>query len=156
MMMKQLFPLFMLLIAFIMGAGSVNAQQRIDKQRLTREQLAEVQAKHIAKEMNLDEATTQKYVKTYCDYQQEIWALGPRSGKSKRSSAGQMNDVETDKAIKERFEMSQKILNIREKYYGKYREFLTPMQIKRAYGLEKKMMNRLSASQRKSRMNRNK
>ena len=48
------------------------------KQRISREQMAEAQAKHIAHELALDDATTQKFVTTYSEYQKEIWALGPR------------------------------------------------------------------------------
>lgn len=46
--------------------------------------------------------------------------------------------------MKERFAHSQKILNLREKYYGEYSKFLTQKQIQRVYQLERQMMQRLS------------
>lgn len=55
-----------------------------------------------------------------------------------------MSDEETGQAIKDRFAHSQKILDIREKYYSIYSEFLTQSQIQRVYDLERQMMKRLS------------
>ena len=46
--------------------------------------------------------------------------------------------------IKSRFAHSRKILDLRQKYYGIYSEFLTQKQILRVYVLEKQMMNRLA------------
>ena len=114
-------------MAFALNA---NAQQtnnvQTDRQRMTREQLAEVQARHIAKAVGLDEAMTQKYVETYSDCQKEIWALGPRM---KRGA-----DIE------QRFERSRKVIDIREKYYNKYKKFLTLEQIQKAYNEERRVM----------------
>lgn len=55
-----------------------------------------------------------------------------------------MTDSETEQAIKERFERSQRILNIRQAYYAKYSEFLTQPQIRQVYELERQMMIRLA------------
>jgi len=111
------------------------------KQRMSREQMAEAQAKHIAHELALDDATTQKFVTTYSEYQKEIWALGPRFHGKKHQT--EMTDAEAEKAIKDRFEHSEKILRIREKYYKEYCKFLTQKQIQRVYELEQKTMKRL-------------
>ena len=51
--------------------------------------------------------------------------------------------TETKKSIKDRFEHSEKILKIREKYYKEYSKFLTQKQIQRVYELEQKTMKRL-------------
>ena len=40
--------------------------------------------------------------------------------------------------------MSEKILNIRQKYYKKYSQFLTQQQIQRVYELERQMMKRFA------------
>ena len=54
-----------------------------------------------------------------------------------------MSDKESEQTLKNRFEHSQKILTIREKYYKKYSEFLTQKQIMRVYEIEKQMMKKL-------------
>ena len=136
--MKSIFRI--LLFAMAMTTCSVSTYaQKDSRQRMTREQLAETQAKYIAREMALDDTTTEKFITTFCRFQQEIWALGP---KPKREGPNR-TDAETEQMLKERFARSQKILDLRKKYYVEYSEFLTQKQIERVYQLEKGMMNRL-------------
>ena len=130
-----------MVIAIAMLFSSINmSAQSNNQQRLSREELAEKQARHIAHELALDDATTQKYVATYCAYQKEVWALGPRV---KRHSSANATEAEAELANKARMEQSQKILDLREKYYKEYSKFLTQKQIERAYELEQQVMRRL-------------
>ena len=108
-----------------------------EKQRMSREQLAEKQAMHIAQELAFDDATTQRFIETYCACQQEIWALGPRR------EIEPATENEAEQAIKERFERSRAILDLREKHYEEYSKFLTQKQILRVYELEHQSMDRL-------------
>lgn len=142
--MKNIIRLLLLVVSLTAFSGAVSAQNR--KQRLTREQLAEVQAKHIAKEMAMDKATSQRFIKTFCQFQRDIWALGPRP----KQPNDQMTDEETGQALKARFAHSRKILNLRQKYYAIYSEFLTQKQIQRVYELERQMMERLSKRSRRA------
>ena len=123
-----------LFLTVIMAAfcGTAYAQKS-DKQRMSREQLAEVQARHIAQQLAFDDETTAKFVDTYSRCQKEIWTLAPLK-KGVRGAA--KTDIETEEAIESRFERSQKLLDIRKKYYKEYSEFLTPKQIQRVYSLE--------------------
>ena len=131
----------LLLLAVIMMVCSTTLYAQSGRQRITREQLAEVQAKHIADELDMGEATSKRFINTYCQFQKELWSLGPRYGRKHRPSTNE----DTEQDIKKRFEHSQKILDLREKYYGIYSEFLTQKQIKRVYELERQMMNRLKS-----------
>ena len=72
--MKNIIRLLLLAVALTAFSGTVSAQS--NKQRLTREQLAEVQAKHIAKEMAMDEATSQRFIDTSCQFHRDICDLG--------------------------------------------------------------------------------
>lgn len=108
---------------------SANGTEQTVRQRMTREQLAEVQARHIAKAVGLDEALTKKYVATYCDCQKEIWSIGPRMNR--------------DMSMEDRFDRSRKVIDIREKYYKKYKAFLSEDQIKKAYNEERRVMNHM-------------
>ena len=138
--MKKIISMMALTIAMLAMSLNLSAQDnQSKKQRLTREQLAEAQAKHMAHDLALDDATTQKLVKTFCDYQKEVWALGPRPSDQKTD----MTDAEAEQAIKARMERSQKILDLREKYYKEFCIFLSPKQIQRVYELEKQTMKRL-------------
>jgi hypothetical protein len=133
--MKNLLKINLLAVLVLVFCAMATAQDH--QQRMSREQLAEKQAKHIAHELAFDETTTQKFIETYCAYQQEVWALGPKH----KTQAE--NDEEAEQAIKERFERSQQILDLREKYYEEYSKFLTQKQIQRVYELERQAMNRL-------------
>lgn len=138
--MKNMAKIWFTVLALVACSLTMTAQSD-NNQRMSREQLAEAQAKHIANELGLDEGTTKKYVETFCDYQKEIWALGPRETGRKKT---EMTDAETDQEIQARFERSEKILSIRQKYYKRYIKFLTPKQIDRAYKLEREAMKRLA------------
>lgn len=136
--MKNIIKLLLPIVLLTIFSGTITAQN--NRQRLTREQLAEVQAEHIAKEMAMDEDTGKRFIDTFCQFQREIWALGPRPKRTHPS----MTDEETEEVLKERFAHSQKILDLRQKYYAIYSEFLTQKQIRRVYELERQMMERLS------------
>ena len=135
--MKKILGILMMVVTMMTVSTSVFAQAANQKQRLSREQLAEKQAQYIAHDLGLDDKTSSKFIDTYTQFQKEVWALGPRPHHKK----GEMkSDAQTEQEIKQRFEMSEKILNIRQKYYKKYSQFLSQQQIQRVYELERQMM----------------
>lgn len=139
--MKRFFGILMMVIAMMTVTTSVCAQAPNQKQRLSREQLVEKQAQYISRNLGFDEKTNAKFIETYTDCQKEVWALGPHL----RYKKGEMKtDAQTEQKIKQRFEMSEKILNIRQKYYKKYSQFLSQQQIQRVYELERQMMKRFA------------
>ena len=128
--MRYIIKLLLVVVAAMAICGPLSAQN--DRHRISREQLAEVQAKHIAEEAGMDEATTKRFVETYCQYQQEIWAIGPRYKRQGRS----LSDEESEEILKERFAHRQ--------YYALYSQFLTQKQILQVNESEKQMMRRLA------------
>jgi len=140
--MKKFISFAICAIMMVVCSTAVQAQtEKSKKQRMSREELADKQARHIAHKLALDDATTQKFVKTFCDYQKDVWALDSRvQGKKKKAD---MTDAEVEQAIKTHIERSHKILDLREKYYKEYNKFLTPKQIQRVYEMEKQTMKRL-------------
>ena len=112
-------------------AMAVSVAAQTPQQRMSREQLAETQAKYIARELAFDDNVTERFVATYCNCQKEVWALGPRKG--------------ADESVQTRFDRSQQLLDIRKKYYQEYRKFLSDRQIERVYQLEKRMMQRMQS-----------
>lgn len=136
--MKQLFRVIFIAI-MIVASGTAAMAQDNSRQRLSREELATKQAQYIARELALDESTTNKYVETYCQYQREVWALGSRKGLT----------------TEQRLERSQKILDLRKKYYHIYSGFLSEQQIDKAYKLEKKLLDRMGKGNDKRKNHRN-
>ena len=137
--MKKLLSIMFMAVAMLTFSISTSAQAPTKKQRISREQLAEKQAQHIAYDLALDEKTKSQFIDTYTQCQKEIWALGPRPRRNRGGS-----EAQTEQQIKQRFEMSEKILNIRQKYYKMYSQFLSQQQIQRVYELERQMMKRFA------------
>ena len=99
-------------LALVMIVFHVNTYaQKSEQQRMTREQLAETQAQFIANEMAMDNKTSRQFVETFCQFQKEIWALGPRPKREK----AHLSDKEAEQAMNERFAHSQKILDLSKK-----------------------------------------
>jgi hypothetical protein len=136
--MKKIFRVILIAI-MVVASGTTAMAQNNGSQRLSREELATKQAQYIAQELALDEPTTNKYVETYCQYQREIWALGSRKGLN----------------TEQRLERSQKILDLRKKYYHLYSGFLTEQQLDKAYKHEKKLLDRMGKNKNKSKGKRN-
>ena len=62
--MRYIIKLLLVVVAAMAICGPLSAQN--DRHRISREQLAEIQAKHIAEEAGMDEAITKRFVETYC------------------------------------------------------------------------------------------
>lgn len=142
--MRHIFKIVFSIVVSMMACGWTMTAQNSNNQRIPREQLAERQARRIAEEMALDNVTADRLVDTYCRCQKEIWALGPRTSRDslRNAKSGDAGYAEPD--IQARFDRSQKILDIRKKYYAEYSKFLTQKQINRVYELERQMMLRLT------------
>lgn len=136
--MKQLLQTIIIAIV-VMASGMSAMAQANSSQRLSREELAVKQAQYIARELAFDKSNTDKYVETFCQYRNEVWALGPRKNLT----------------TEQRLERSQQILDLRKKYNKIYRGFLTEQQLDRAYKLEKRLLNRMGKNKSKSRNHKN-
>lgn len=137
------------LILVVVAVFQTQAADQTPQQRLSREQLAKKQAEHIARNLVLDDKTAALFIDAYCECQKEVWTVEPCRVKSEGSS-----EENSERFIKQRFENSEKLLAIRQKYYKKYSEFLTQCQIRRVYEIEKKMKQKMV--QRRGKMRRGK
>lgn len=125
----------MAIVAIFMSL-SLSAQD--NARRISREELAVKQAEHISETLAFDKATSDRFKDVYCCFQKELWELGPSLGK-------QQSENPSEEEMKQRFERSQKILDLRKKYYDIYSTFLTQKQISRVYEIERDMMRRLAS-----------
>ncbi|MDD6890075.1 MAG: hypothetical protein PUD39_07440 [Bacteroidales bacterium] len=139
--MKNVFKIMLVVLALCAFTIPANAQQRKNGKRPSTEQLAEKQAKHIAQELCLDDETTAKFIATYTQCQKEIMASNPRKRFDKKQSR---TEAQTDSLLRARFDHSQRLLDLRKKYYEEYRKFLTAKQIERVYQIEDQTMKRLT------------
>ncbi len=137
--MDRIIRIILLTAAITLGCFGAVAQGH-QSTSASRDELAESQANYIAKELAMDDATAKRFVDTYCEFKKELWNMGPAYKRKKESSS----ETEARDAIMAQFDHSQKILDIRKKYYAEYSKFLTQLQIEKVYRLEKRIMKRLS------------
>lgn len=132
-----------LLCAALLCALSLQAQtSKTQRQKPSKTEMAQKQASRIADELSLADETRDRFIATFVNCQQEIWASrGRKCGKI-------TSDTQADSLIRARFDQSQRALDLRRRYYDEYRKFLTPRQINRVYELERDMMKHLGDGKR--------
>ena len=137
----------MLATVLVMGTLTMNAQeeqkkdnrQNGQKQRPTEEQMQQMQCNRVANELLLDNVTTAKFIPLYKNYLKELKECRQANQPEKKElKEGQtpkeeLTDTEVEKRITGYFSQSRKMLDIKESYYKKFREFLSPKQIQKMY-----------------------
>lgn len=137
----KFFKVVLIAVSFMAFSATVNAQGK-DKQRLSREQMVETQAAHIAKDLALDDKIYDRFITTYVNYKKEMWATAPKRPKKRPEASDSENQAAAN--MQRRFEQSQKVLDIRSKYYKEFSKFLSQKQIELMYDKERKIMKRLA------------
>lgn len=131
----------MLALMTVICVTSAKAQQPNEKQKVSREQIVETLAKHLANELALDDKTNDKFIETYINYRKELWTIAPKHDRKKHKTSE--TEEQAAQNMQQKFERSQKMLDIRTKYYKQFSKFMTQKQIELMYNKEKNMMQRL-------------
>jgi hypothetical protein len=134
--------LFMVMIAVMMLSGSTTvnaqvAQNGKERVHLTVDQIIQKRTEKMVQTLMLDDATSAKFIPVYSQYLKEKMDCRVMKPKHMGMDVNAKTDAEIDQMIQENFAQSHKILDIREKYYAKFRKFLTPKQIMKIYQVEK-------------------
>ena len=159
--MRNAFKSALMTVTLVLLTLAVSAQIEKEKEDAPRprfEQTNEETAKRIAQELALDDTTSQKFVTTYCNFQQMMRnartnARFEEQRPDKNSSATQAN-VERSKAASDslrkikNMEIQQRILALKENLNKAYSEFLTPEQIEQVYELERRIKEEAASQQR--------
>ena len=135
---------FMLLVACFLGAQSLSAQNKEagnrPRKRMSIEQLTERQANKLAEEMGLDDKTSARFKDVFRNYKMEmndLWKKNmpkkPQAKSDGNKKSPQLTDDEVDKMMRDKFKLSRKMLDVREKYYNEFRKFLNPKQVQKVY-----------------------
>lgn len=117
---KDLKALALAMMMLSMGTASFAQDAQRGGNRPSREQMIEMQANNIAKNLKLDEKNSQKFLEIFKSEQEEMRSLRPKRGEGK--STGTMSE-----------EDQQKMTSLKEKYTKKYGEFLSQAQITEMY-----------------------
>ena len=132
----------MLLSAVVLLTGSLSAQNEKDaKSRpAKRPDFAEMQLKQVLDALMLDDKTAAEFTSVYKDYQKEMKDC--RLPRMKKRGT-EMTDDEIAKEIESEFAQGRKVIDVKEKYYKKFKKILTMKQIRKIYSLERSNMRRL-------------
>ena len=148
--------LYVLIVITILGAQMGMSAQNIGNQKngLTPAQRIEKQTAHVVNSLSLNDATAAKFSKVYSQYLKELYDCvqqGCHISFGGKMDRAKMTDAQIDQMLQNRFDRSRKILNIREKYYKRFKQVLKPRQIWKVYSIEK-----ANGSKMKSELNRRK
>ncbi len=132
----------MLLSVVVLLTGSLSAQNEKDaKSRpAKRPDFAEMQLKQVLDALMLDDKTAAEFTPVYKDYQKEMKDC--RLPRMKKRGT-EMTDDEIAKEIESEFAQGRKVIDVKEKYYKKFKKILTMKQIRKIYSLERSNMRRL-------------
>jgi len=110
-----------------------------EPERLSDDEILRMQTRDIVSWLNLDDNTKDKFIKEYSAFRKEIDAVS----KSAAAPVGTDNEADIDKALQKNFEVSEKILDIRKKYYARFKTFMQPSQIREMYRIENESGRRM-------------
>ncbi len=150
--MKKIKFLGMLVVAMVMSVQGMDAQGKQEgpkrDKRITPEKMAEFQAMRLSDQLGLDDATSSKFKEVYKKYMKEVGEAhmefakdfgkmrkfeAPQEGEMVQPEPKAFTDAEVDQMMKNRFALSRKTLDIREKYYHEFRKFLSPKQVQKIF-----------------------
>jgi len=131
----------LLLFAFLCALPLFsNAQPgRFEPEKLSDDELVRMQTRDIVSWLNLDDNSKEKFIKEYTAFRKEIDAVA----KSAAAPVGTESEADIDKALQKNFEVSEKILDIRKKYYTRFKTFMQPSQIRDMYRIENESGRRM-------------
>lgn len=105
----------------------------------------EKEARVYVNSLRLRGDSAERFTKIFLDYRQEIHkALENNRGKMNQAwkRGKHITDKEIDQSIKARFKLSRSLLDIREKYYGRFRQVLSPRMYEQFNMLEQRFDSR--------------
>lgn len=138
--------LVMMMLCVLMGTQVMNAQdnkepgERRARKRMTAEQMVDMQSNKIIGELGLDDKTAARFKDVYKKYMTEMDDLRkkympkkPEVKPGEKTVRPMPTDAEVDKMMRDKFVLSRKMLDLREKYYDEFRKFLSPKQVQKIY-----------------------
>jgi hypothetical protein len=118
-------------------SGFVAESQNPERFPKLRERMAQAKLREIRFQLNLDQATFDRFRPVYLKYEQEISGIDFRNlARMMKVNADSLTSEEADNLIVSQLETSKKLIHIREKYYKEFRTVLTSQQIIKLYQTE--------------------
>lgn len=143
--MKTIMKKTILMIAAIMIQMAAMAEGRMhdcntpEKKKMTPEERLDEHIKFVVKMLELDDATAAKFTPVYKEYMKEKRNLRIAGITKRKEQKDKITEAEAAKIVRERLQLSRKLLDVREKYYTKFGKIITAIQVKKIYDMEQNL-----------------
>jgi len=126
--------LILLMLSVIsLGAQSQNAKRLPP----LRERILQAKLVEIRRSLNLDQATMQHFRPIYIQYEKEISAVNINNQvRLMRANYDSLTSEEAERLVMVQLENAKRLIDIREKYYNRFKTVLTPQKIVKLYQTE--------------------
>ena len=125
--MKKFFAIVMMVAALTANVSAQNNNNPQHKGNHRPEMNTEQVAQNVAKQLNLDEKATEKFVPLYKAYNDEKKDIREKYGK-KKGNPQLMTDEDVAKANKDKFAQKRAMLDLEENYYKKFTKIMNDRQ----------------------------
>lgn len=111
-------------------------------EKLSDDELIGMQVRDIVSWLKLNDETKDRFIKEYTSFRKEIDAVA----RGAAAPVAAESEADIDKALQKNFEVSEKILDIRKKYYSRFKAFMQPSQIRDMYRIENESGKRMQGN----------
>lgn len=137
--------LLLVMTVVIAGLISVNVAKADSMSAEAGPQIVK-EANLLVEKLKLKGDTAVEFTKIYADYRTEMEELLSKNKPIKPACVNgkkqPLTDEQVDENIRNGFKVGHKMIEVREKYYKKFKTILSPSQINRMFRYEKKIMDR--------------
>ena len=150
--MRTIYKAFVLLMLTMLSLGAQS--QNAKKLPILRERILQAKLVEIRRSLNLDQATMQRLRPIYIEYEKEILGVNTNNQRRLMSvNSDTLTPQEAEKLVMVQLENAKRLIDIREKYYHKFKTVLTPQQIVRLYQTEAQIRQKVTQELRRRSMN---
>lgn len=157
---KHIRRLILIMLVAVLGCASASAQQRQGRKPLTAEQrqkaLSEMRNfKHnmLTRELDLSKDQQSKFFDLYDEMDDQLMTINSETRDLERKTLNDASatDTELNAAARALYEQKQREAEVELKYFDKFAEVLTPRQLVKLKGAERKIALRMASFHARSR-----
>ncbi len=151
--MKTILKAFLVLMVELFSLGAQS--QEYERFPLLRERIVQAKLFEIRRSLNLDQATMQHFRPIYIQYEKELAKVNI-SNQIRLMNVNHENltSEEAEKLLMVQFENAKRFIEIRERYYNRFKTVLTPQQIVKLYQTEAQIRLKVMQELKRRRMGR--
>lgn len=140
--MKKKFKFFITLILFGLSVSKVYATDSTAVNKQNREVFVKRHAINTSNRLDIDSDKRSRFINIYSNYLNDLFDASVTNRSNKNAK---MTEEDYKRINEQSIDQAQKVANIRNKYYAKFKNILTQKQIYRLRQIEKRDLSRLQS-----------